>query len=620
LVPGMLSFHPSPLHKRLIFSSFFFFLIKNTSGALGFCCVFPFIFVGTNLSSHASPALCAMKHFVPYLFRLSAIFDCGIPLLRHLPSFCPGFDKKTGCVIFHLLTNRLNFPAMNSTMTLQQVADLYEVSTKTLKRKIRKLDLGIDTSSLLYPKDLEKLFDALVEPASRVAQNLRQHEADTANAALKALVIFFALIFTNTLHSQVIYACGEYPPDPIGSLIKIDLATCTFCRVAFQNDPNDFDLALLPNGDVVNASAGNIRVYTPPNQNPTFTVNIMPLVARGNILNPAGTVYMATNQGLGVFNPANNQFTYIGDWPTSFLPIVQMELWYEGGQLYGFFGFPNQQVALINVNNPGNSTIIGPLTWPNFIYNACNIGDTVIMSDYKTIYQYDLTTGDMTTICDFSNTTLAMVGLSSVPNGFPNLPCLCTTNVGTIVPQGLINYCIDETATLTHNNNQILDNNDLLQFVLFSNPSDTAGSIVAVSNTPSFAFDPNTIQTGVTYYMAAMAGDNLNGNVDLDDPCLDFSNANPIVWRPLPTIALSVANPDVCGPEGCTTVTATLSGTPPFSFVYELQIGGNPISNSVTVNSSASMHDFLVCIPPGTPPGQVQLSICTLTDFYCTNE
>ena len=513
---------------------------------------------------------------------------------------------------------------MNATMTLQQVADLYQVSAKTLKSKIRKLDLGIDTSSLLYPKDLEKLIDALGEPASRsAAQNLRQHEADTANAALKVLVIFFVLIFSNTLHSQVIYANGEIPPDPIGSLIKIDISTCTFCRVSFLNDPSDRDLTLLANGTVVNVSGIFIKKFNPPNQNPIFTLNIAPRVAVGNILNPAGTVYIALQLGLGVFNPVTNQFAYIGDWPASFLPIVQMELWYEGGQLYGFFGPPpTHQVALIDVNNPGNSSIVGVI---NNIYlggdnGACSVGDSVIMCNVNMVYQYDPATGDLSTICDFSNTTLQMRGLSSVPAGFSDLPCLCSTNAGTIVPQSLINYCINETATFLHNNNQSMDNNDLLQFVLFSNPNDTVGSIVAVSSTPSFAFDPNTMQTGVTYYVAAMAGDNLNGNVDLDDPCLDFSNANPIVWRPLPTIALSVANPDVCGPEGCTTVTATLSGTPPFSFVYELQIGGNPIANSVTVNTSASTHNFLVCVPPGTPLGSLQLAVCTLTDFNCTSE
>jgi hypothetical protein len=53
---------------------------------------------------------------------------------------------------------------MNTTMTIKQLADLYSVSSKTLKKKIAKMGLGIDTSTLLYPKDLVKVFDALGHP------------------------------------------------------------------------------------------------------------------------------------------------------------------------------------------------------------------------------------------------------------------------------------------------------------------------------------------------------------------------------------------------------------------------------------------------------------------------
>lgn len=508
---------------------------------------------------------------------------------------------------------------MNTTMTLQQVADLYKVSAKTLKRKISKLELNLDTTSLLYPKDLEMLFDALGRPMTPDPPP-ETPKSDVTGKMLLLCFLIWACVFSNTIYSQVVYACGEIPPGP-GSLIRVDLATCTFCEVSLQIDPSDFDLVLLPNGNVVNASGGQgIKIYTPPNPNPVFTLDISQS-ARGNILNPVGTIYVATTQGLGVFDPVTNQFIYIGNWPASFLPIVEMELWYDNGQLYGFFGPPpTQQVALIDVNNPGNSSIVGIINNTYLGGGACNAGDSIIMCSFNVVYQYDPSTGDLSTICDFSNTTVFLNGLSSIPAGFADLPCLCTTSAGTIVPQSLMNYCTDETATFIHNNNEILDNNDLLQYVLFSNPNDTAGSIVAVSSTPSFSFNPATMQTGVTYYMAAVAGNNIGGDVDLDDPCLDFSNATAVVWRPLPDITLSVANPDVCGVDGCITVTANLTGTPPFSFVYELQVNGSPIGNSVTVNVGGNPHDFLVCLSPGTPTGPLQIVACSATDLYCTNE
>lgn len=49
-------------------------------------------------------------------------------------------------------------------MTLAELADAYQVNTRTLKRKIDKLGLGIKTSSLLYPKDLCAIVQAIGEP------------------------------------------------------------------------------------------------------------------------------------------------------------------------------------------------------------------------------------------------------------------------------------------------------------------------------------------------------------------------------------------------------------------------------------------------------------------------
>jgi hypothetical protein len=81
---------------------------------------------------------------------------------------------------------------------------------------------------------------------------------------------------------------------------------------------------------------------------------------------------------------------------------------------------------------------------------------------------------------------------------------------------------------------------------------------------------------------------------------------------------LTAANPDVCGIDGCTNLTATMVGTPPFLFIYEVQINGVTIGNSTTVNANSNPHIFTVCMPPGVSIGQVQVVVCSLTDFYCT--
>jgi len=135
------------------------------------------------------------------------------------------------------------------------------------------------------------------------------------------------------------------------------------------------------------------------------------------------------------------------------------------------------------------------------------------------------------------------------------------------------------------------------------------GSIVAVSSTPSFTFGA-PLQAGVTYYFAAMAGNDLNGSVDLNDPCLDFSDARTVVWRPLPEVVLSVSNPDVCAND-CRTVNVELTGTPPFILTVSSPAG------TTTLTFPNNTGTFQICLPPGTPPGSFTVQATALTDNFC---
>ncbi|MBK9338790.1 MAG: hypothetical protein IPM98_20560, partial [Lewinellaceae bacterium] len=186
----------------------------------------------------------------------------------------------------------------------------------------------------------------------------------------------------------------------------------------------------------------------------------------------------------------------------------------------------------------------------------------------------------------------------------------CDTDAGTM--QGQIDHaCINEPATFTHNGDEVLDADDLLQFILFSNLADTLGSIIATSNTPSFTFNPATMQTGVTYYVAAIAGNNVGGNVDFNDPCLDISNAAELVWHPLPEVELQTDNSDVCAGD-CRTFTATLTGTPPFTLTVSSPGG----TTTVTIQNNTGT--FQICPPPGTPSGSFTVQATAQTDAYCT--
>ncbi|MEQ1745661.1 MAG: hypothetical protein ABMA02_09555 [Saprospiraceae bacterium] len=186
----------------------------------------------------------------------------------------------------------------------------------------------------------------------------------------------------------------------------------------------------------------------------------------------------------------------------------------------------------------------------------------------------------------------------------------CPTDAGTMLAQTL-DACINEPATLTHNGDEVLDNDDLLQFILFSDLADTLGSIIVTSNTPTFTFNPATMQTGVTYYVAAIAGNNVGGNVDLTDPCLDISNAAELIWHPLPEVSLAVDNADVCA-GACRTVTATFVGTAPLSLTVSAPAG---TQNFTFQNNTGT---FEICLPGNTPPGNFTVQATALTDAFCT--
>jgi hypothetical protein len=397
------------------------------------------------------------------------------------------------------------------------------------------------------------------------------------------------------------------------------LATCTFCAVTPpSNNIGTVDLICLPDGNHLHIRGvvqnGLRRLLPPPSVQIVWQVNNPQAYLSGQLA-PNGLVYLAGTFGLGTFNPATNTVVYVGDWPGSFNTVE--DIFYINGVLYGkASATPNGNPVLVQIDvvNPSNSVIIGPFFVTGGAEGGVWNGVTgVFYSDIALahdIYFYNPDDGTSTLICD-TPPGIGVFGLSFPPPGLPEYDCICTTDAGVLPQAGPFNVCTNNTLNFSAATQTNLDPNDVLRYVLFSNLADTAGSIVATSATPSFVFDPAAMQTGVTYYIAAMAGDELNGDVDLNDPCLDFSNALEVIWRPLPTVAFSLAgSPDVC-PGGCRTVTATFTGTPPFILAYTTPAG------SFTQTFAGNMGSFQVCVPAGTPPGALTVQATSLTDAWC---
>lgn len=405
-------------------------------------------------------------------------------------------------------------------------------------------------------------------------------------------------------NGPILYGMGSN-----GIIYKIDVTTCEVCQILA---PTGFlgvlDLVVLPDGNILVLSQDGLRLYDPPNPDPIWSENV---TYGGSILAPNGLVYLSSGgatPGLWVFDPASNSTTFIGNWPTN---INVSEFFYQGGVLYGLAqeGPPptSARVIEVNVTNPDQSVIV--VTNPPFSANGgtTNNGYTTSVSPSSILRQYDVSTNTYTTLCTFPS---GINGLTDLPPGVPEEPCLCTTFAGTVNNQ-TFNICVPGNVTVPYNNNATLDANDILRYILFSDVGDTLGSIVVQSSSPVIAFNPATMQTGVTYYLATIAGNNAGGNVDLNDPCLDISNqAAQVIWRPLPTVTFSVPNPDVCAGE-CRTVTTDFTGTPPFTLTYTTPAG------TFTQTFSGNTGTFLVCVPAGAPPGALSVQATNLTDAWC---
>ncbi len=146
--------------------------------------------------------------------------------------------------------------------------------------------------------------------------------------------------------------------------------------------------------------------------------------------------------------------------------------------------------------------------------------------------------------------------------------CDCLTDAG-VMSANVIGFCVDTSAEVGISLNFNLDPDDVLMYYLHTNSDSTLGTVIAISDTPVFDFDPGSMSTGVTYYISAVAGNNDGtNNVDLGDICLDIAPGTPIVFNDLPTLAIS-GETTICNGESAT-VTFALTGIGPFSIVFEI--------------------------------------------------
>lgn len=167
--------------------------------------------------------------------------------------------------------------------------------------------------------------------------------------------------------------------------------------------------------------------------------------------------------------------------------------------------------------------------------------------------------GDVFTSDPIPSGTAYSFQITDVPACGPALldgevTCMCATDAG-VMNNNLQTFCADETAIVAAATGQVLDPEDISLYVLHNGAGNTLGTeVYGYNSVPEFALVP-PMQTGVTYYLSAIAGNDVDGDLQIDtnDPCVSVAAGTPIQFTALPVVSI-LEDATVCENE-----TATLS-------------------------------------------------------------
>ncbi len=168
--------------------------------------------------------------------------------------------------------------------------------------------------------------------------------------------------------------------------------------------------------------------------------------------------------------------------------------------------------------------------------------------------------------------------------------CNCTSDAGEMTPvTAPLRICGTGPATGSHKSGtEFKDGNDVLSYVLHDSPNSNLGHLYARSTNPSFSLDfAAGMQYNTTYYISAIVGNNDGqGQVDLANTnfCNSVAAGQPVIWRELPTISMSVAPTAICLGSSAD-LTFVFTGNAPFT--VDLANGNSITGLSQSNNTSA---------------------------------
>lgn len=195
--------------------------------------------------------------------------------------------------------------------------------------------------------------------------------------------------------------------------------------------------------------------------------------------------------------------------------------------------------------------------------------------------------------------------------------CNCQTFAGTIEPisndgNATKTLCGNETIYLKHNEDELLNYNERIEFVIHDKAGTTLGNVFEKNDDGVFSFTNNLTYNQI-YYISVIAGDvNAQGEIDLNDPCLNVSFGLPIIFKSLPNASFTVGN-EIC--EGDSTFLGfSFTGAPPFLVQYDI------IENGIRTRDSATSttNNFFNFYTPKIGSNEVSFELTEVESFGCS--
>ena len=267
---------------------------------------------------------------------------------------------------------------------------------------------------------------------------------------------------------------------------------------------------------------------------------------------------------------------------------------------------PNAFNDNFTVSDPGEYV----LTW-NTSNGLCSNSDTVIFTKFnspnvvniQTECSQDLLTYNLAFDIEDSNPPYLVNGISSSENYSDSnlmsdissqflisnsqgcetivdvgpISCECQSEAGTIV-NALQNLCsFDFIDVEISNNDFILEVGDTLAYIVHDGDENSIGNIIAISYGDDIPYNSD-FEFNTTYFIAVAIANIVNGEIDLDDTCLQASESAPIIF----TEEINVSIADQL--EGCfgESVAFTVnSNIYPIDIIFENN-NGDQISETIT--------------------------------------